>query len=143
MTADEMAELHARAFAGRGRAWSAGEIAGLLESPHVVPVTHGRAFALARIAADEAELLTIATDPAHRRQGLARRVLAALEREVAARGAMRLFLEVAGDNHAARGLYGCCGFTELARRNAYYKAPGGARVDAHVLQKALAQARAD
>ncbi|MEQ9261122.1 MAG: GNAT family N-acetyltransferase [Roseovarius sp.] len=132
-----MAALHARAFAGRGRAWSAEEIAALLENPHVLAVTRPEAFALARVVADEAELLTIATDPDHRRQGLARGVLASLEHAASQRGAARLFLEVAEDNGPARGLYAACGFVEIARRKGYYAAPGGGRVDALLMEKAL------
>ena len=72
---DRAAALHAESFApsasapGRGRI-----IAELVASPGVAGLLlqvdgHDAGFALCRVAADEAELLTIAVRPAHRRQG--------------------------------------------------------------------------
>ena len=48
-----VAVLLARAFAGTSRGWSADEIAGLLDSPHVFAVNAPNAVALGRVAADE------------------------------------------------------------------------------------------
>ncbi|MFN4101064.1 MAG: GNAT family N-acetyltransferase, partial [Pararhodobacter sp.] len=106
MTPEALAALHARAFA-TPPPWSAAGFAGLLDSPLVFLTAdaQGRAFALGRVVAGEAELLTLATDPAARRQGLARAQMAAFEREAQARGAVTAFLEVAEDNAAARALY--------------------------------------
>ncbi|MBR0654958.1 GNAT family N-acetyltransferase [Plastoroseomonas arctica] len=44
-------------------------------------------------------------DPAHRRRGVARSLLAALARAGQAQGARHLWLTAAGDNHAAHALY--------------------------------------
>ena len=136
MTPEAMAELHAAAFAGQGRGWSAEEFAALIGSEHVFALGDARAFALCRGGAGEGEVLTIATDPALRRQGYARRLLGGLEAEAARRGARRLFLEVAADNAAARGLYAGAGYAEIGRRAGYYaRDKGAARVDALVLEK--------
>jgi GNAT superfamily N-acetyltransferase len=58
-----------------------------------------------------AGLFCMATDPRHRRRGLARAVLAAGARWAAARGCARLYLQVEQDNIAARHLYARAGFT--------------------------------
>ena len=75
---------------------------------------------MARIAADEAEILTLAVMPEQRRLGLARGLLA--EAAVVAEncGAVALFLEVALRNAAARGLYEAAGFVVVGQRRRYY-----------------------
>ena len=135
MTPEEMAATHARAFTGRGQVWCAGEIAELLASPHVFAVGDARCFAMGRVVAGEAELLTLACDPAHQGKGLGRACLAAFEAGAKARGAEECFLEVAEDNTAAQALYKSAGYTEAARRRAYYARQGAAPVDALILRK--------
>lgn len=137
MTPEQMAACHARAFGGAARPWTESEFAALLDSPHVFAAGDARAFALARAVADEAELLTIATDPCRRRQGLARQALGRIEAMAAQRGAQRMFLEVADDNRAAIALYRASGYHRIARRSGYYEAAGG-RTDAVIMQKAIA-----
>lgn len=136
MTPDALAGIHARAFK-RSRPWSAKEFTELLASPHVFlcPGAHG--FALGRAIADEAELLTLATDPAHRRQGQARACLDAFEAQALARGGARAFLEVDAENHAALELYRTAGYTLEATRPNYYALPDGTRADALVFTKPL------
>lgn len=109
----------------------------MLDSPHVFATFANHGFALTRAVADEAELLTIATDPLHQRKGVARSLLDRLEAEARARNARRLFLEVAEDNAAACALYKSAGYTELARRRGYYEKPDGGRADALILRKSL------
>ncbi len=87
--------------------------------------------------ADEAEIVTIATDPGAQRQGSARRLLATFEGQASERGATRVFLEVAADNLAAIALYQAAGYHEVARRAGYYNRSGGGRVDALILEKPL------
>ena len=77
-------------------------------------------FVLARIAADEAEILTILVLPPCRRQGLARLLLVTVAEEAKRRGVITLFLEVAASNDAALDLYTKVGFTEIGRRKGYY-----------------------
>jgi ribosomal-protein-alanine N-acetyltransferase len=85
-----------------------------------------------RIAADQAEILTICTLPGQRRTGVGRHLLAAAIGAMHADGARRLFLEVAVDNDAAIGLYRALGFTDEGRRRSYYAGPHGP-VDALIL----------
>lgn len=138
MTPETLAAIHARAFARSGRGWSAAEFAALLESPYVFVFIKENAFALGRVIADEAELLTLATDPAARRLGLARAALEGFETEARARGATRGFLDVAEDNAPARALYASAQWHECARRSAYYPRAGGQAADALILEKPLA-----
>lgn len=138
MTPEDMARTHARAFAGQSRGWSAQEMADLVQSPLVFAVGDARAFALGRAIAGEAELLTLATDPDHRRLGLARGCIAAFEATAQSRGARTAFLEVAADNMAARALYKVSGYQEIACRTGYYTHADRAAVDALILQKSFA-----
>lgn len=131
-----MADLHARAFAGQGRAWEAEEFAALLNSPHVFAITEKNGFALGRAIADEAELLTIATHPEHRGEGLARANLERFHTAARARGATSAFLEVAEDNAAAIRLYRTAGYTQAGRRNGYYQR-GNEKVDALLMVRPL------
>jgi ribosomal-protein-alanine N-acetyltransferase len=102
----------------------------------VQPSQDLRAFALGRVILDEAELLTLATDPDRRRQGLARACLAAFEEEARQRAATTAFLEVAATNAAARALYESAGWHRTGLRKDYYKSPQG-RIDAIVMSKPL------
>lgn len=139
MTPEACAALHARGF-DTGRPWRAAEFAALLDSPHVFVVGDGTAFALGRALAGEAELLTIVTDPGHRRRGLARDRLERFEAEARARGAATAFLEVAEDNPAARALYIAAGYAEAGRRPAYYPRGTAAPAAAMVLTRCLGTA---
>lgn len=137
MTPEALADLHAQAFAGQSRSWSAAEFRDLLDRDHVFVVGDATAFAMGQAVAGEAELLTLATDPEVRRQGRGRACLRAFEDAAVSRGAERLFLEVAADNDAALALYLSEGFSDLARRVGYYTRSQGRPVDALVLEKRL------
>ncbi|MCF3963756.1 GNAT family N-acetyltransferase [Streptomyces fuscigenes] len=69
--------------------------------------------AFRRHDATTAELKRIWTHPAHRRRGLARRVVAELEREAAARGYRRVFLTTGPRQPEARALYLAAGYRPL------------------------------
>lgn len=103
----------------------------LVHGPHSRP----DGFAIARVAADEAELLTIATRPEQRHSGIGRALLREVAAMAAQRGARTLFLEVDATNEAALGLYNREGFAKTGVRKGYYKAAGQPRSDA-VLMKA-------
>ncbi|MGW1001959.1 GNAT family N-acetyltransferase [Streptomyces sp. NPDC002520] len=74
------------------------------------PVAGG---AFRRYDATTAELKRIWTHSAHRRRGLARRVVAELEREAGARGYRRIYLTTGPRQPEARGLYLATGYTPL------------------------------
>jgi [ribosomal protein S18]-alanine N-acetyltransferase len=131
-----LAATHARAFSSL-RPWSAPEFALLLASPAMILCGDARAFVLGRVTLDEAEVLTVATDPDHRRRGLARTALAAFDARAETRGATSAFLEVAEDNIAATLLYKGAGYAEVGRRPGYYRDDAGKAVAALILRKAL------
>ena len=136
MTPEVLARIHAQAFSST-RAWSAAEFRDLLDQPGMVLTGDDRAFALLRVTLDEAEVLTVATAPEHRRKGLARAVLAQAETAVQTLGAAVIFLEVAEDNDAARALYAQAGYAQIGRRPGYYLPKDAAPVAALVLRKAV------
>jgi len=82
-------------------------------------------FAILRRSDIDAEILTVATHPQQRGQGLAEAVLRAAAAECRADGLRHIFLEVAEDNAAARALYQRLGFAPIGRRPAYYAREGG------------------
>ncbi len=139
--AGAVAALHAASFA---RGWDAPEIARMLMDRAVIAdgVFLGGArqpsgFILSRIAADEAEILTIAVDPDCRGRGLARLLLGHHAPELARRGVGRLFLEVEEDNAPALALYRRAGFRQVGERAGYYPKPDGSRARALVMRLEL------
>lgn len=140
---DLAARLHGIAFAPLGeRAWSRQEIAELLATPGVKGLVHEQGgepagFALWRVAADEAELLTIAVAPECRRRGMGRALLAAVLAAAREEGVAHLLLEVGEDNQPARALYEVAGFATVGRRAAYYERGANRRADALVMRLVL------
>ena len=130
-----LAEIHRQAF---DDPWPTADLAVLIDSPGAfafaalddgAPV----AFILCRIAADEAEILTLATAPSARRRGAAAALIQASRARAAEAGANHLFLEVAQDNLGAVALYSGKGFVEVGRRRSYYRRQTGA-VDALLMR---------
>jgi ribosomal-protein-alanine N-acetyltransferase len=159
--ADALFRLHRRCFSGNAM-WSARAFAHALNDDRFVllhapwpPATVGRAevdepggFVLGRVAVDEADMLTLAIQPALRRRGMARALVTRFEATMRARGARMGYLEVAEDNLPGRALYRAAGWEEAGRRPGYYRAakaagPGAAAVpasgvDAVLMRKRLA-----
>lgn len=122
----QMADIHALSFA---RPWNEADIDRLLAGKGVksfVARIEGEAsagavgFIITRIAADEAEIISIATNPARRRKGIARELLHAAIRELQRDRIARLFLEVDEKNTPALGLYRKLGFRQVGQRKGYY-----------------------
>jgi len=80
-----------------------------------------QAMACGWLILDELHITVVAVDPALRRLGLGRAVLAGLLALGQAAGARHATLEVAAPNGAARGLYAAAGFKEAGVRRAYYR----------------------
>ena len=83
----------------------------------------------------QADVVTLAVDPAHWAQGTGAALLSALVDEAGRRGYTEVVLEVRKDNPRARRLYLRHGFTEIGIRRGYYQPSG---VDAVVMRKVLA-----
>ncbi|MBS0564106.1 MAG: ribosomal protein S18-alanine N-acetyltransferase [Proteobacteria bacterium] len=135
MTAADLARIHAACFASP-RPWTAAEFAALLGPGPCFLLEEPGGFALGRVIADEAELLTIAVLPEARNRGMGRRLLAGFLREAAARGAATAFLEVGATNESALALYRKAGFRAAGRRPGYYR-DAGLVADALVLRLSL------
>lgn len=131
-----LADTYAAAFPAE-RSWSAGEFSALLAAPGAIFTGDATAFVLGRVTLDEAEILTLATHPDHRREGRARTALAAFHATAHAAGATTAFLEVAEDNAAARALYEAAGYVHAGRRPGYYPRPGQAPAAALILRRPL------
>lgn len=128
-----LAALHAAAFPP-GEAWGPDAIHLMLAMPGAFGLwREAEGFVLARAAAGEAEILTLAVAPVARRRGLGAALLAAAMAAARARGAEAMFLEVSEGNAPARALYRSFGFAEVGRRRRYY--PDGS--DALVLRRGL------
>lgn len=130
-----LAALHGAAFPDDP--WDADALRALAFASGAITLVAPGGFILMRVAADEAEVITLAVDPAFRRRGLGRHLLAAGLRRAAEAGAATAFLEVATDNIAAIALYRDAGFIEVGRRRNYYHRPLVGPVDALVLTRPL------
>ncbi|QPC88584.1 GNAT family N-acetyltransferase [Mesorhizobium sp. NBSH29] len=138
-----LAALHRDDFS---RPWSANEFDDLLAQHTVFGFAAFEAgkgksgpvgFALARLAADEAEILTITVSRAHRRQGLGRQMMDAVLRRLHTARAEALFLEVDETNAPAIALYLRLAFHEVGKRPAYYQGPDNRKANALVMRRDL------
>ena len=134
-----LAEIHASAFK---RGWSDAEFeALLLQSGVHALIAHYRntfgwrtpaGFILYRLAADVAEILSVAVAPQCRRRGIGKALIEDALRHLYREGARSIHLEVEDSNLAAIGLYRGVEFRESGRRTGYYtqgrQTPGGALV---------------
>lgn len=80
-------------------------------------------YAVAFVAADEAELMNLAIATGARGLGIGSRLLFSVLGEARDAGADWIWLEVRGSNAAARALYDRSGFTEVGIRKHYYDQP--------------------
>jgi [ribosomal protein S18]-alanine N-acetyltransferase len=139
--ADALACLHARVF---DDPWDGQAFAELLRQPgakafmaRVGDPPEAVGLILGRVAADEAEILSLAVRMDRQRRGLAARLLSALHRAARRARARTLYLEVGAGNGAALAFYARRGFRACGRRAAYYQHPGRPAEDALVLYLAL------
>jgi ribosomal-protein-alanine N-acetyltransferase len=117
---DVLAAIHAAAFPSPD-AWGRDVFDLQLAMPNVFALLHeSGGMILVRIAADEAEILTLAVTPAARRHGLGRILLVKATEMAAACGVRVVFLEVSVANIAALALYTSLGFIQAGRRRQYY-----------------------
>ncbi len=140
-----MAAIHRTCFA---KPWDPAAMAQFLASPDVLCLMGSVAdssggiaggMLIARRAADEAELLTLAVAPACRNAGLGTALLKSAMNLLREAGAVRLFLEVEEGNEAALRLYRSLGGEPVGRRPGYYEG----RADAAIFSLALSPPAAD
>lgn len=136
---EALSSLHGASFAER---WSTQSIEGLLDSAGVFAAAAYNGselwgFVIARAAADEAEILTLAVQERARRRGAGRALVIAAAQQAEERGAHVLFLEVGRANVPARGLYEALGFRVVGERKGYYRDTEGKPKDALTLRTDL------
>lgn len=124
-----------------GEAWTYAQCMGMLSLPGVWMVIASRngedlGFAMARIAADEAELLLIATTRSSQRSGIGGALLRSVLAEAQALNAARIHLEVRSGNPALE-LYSREGFSKIGERRSYYRGKSGELFDAHTYSREL------
>lgn len=134
-----LAQLHALSF---HRGWGESEFDQLLRSREVLAhrLRLGRAtdgFIISRIAADEAEILSVAIAPNRRGRGLSRGLLTTHLGHLAGLGVAKVFLEVEENNQPAVRLYQRTGFRTVGRRDRYYREADGQELNALVMQRDL------
>jgi ribosomal-protein-alanine N-acetyltransferase len=137
--APKLAQLHGASF---HRGWGEGEFEQMLTERNTLVhrLRQGRkviGFAVSRMAADEAEILSIAVDPKHRGRGLSRNLLLTHLGHLAGRGVRTVFLEVEENNQPARRLYARAGFAVAGHRERYYKQPDGEQLNAVLMRRDL------
>jgi len=137
--APKLAELHGASF---HRGWGEGEFEAMLTERNMLVhrLRVGRkiiGFAATRVAADEAEILSIAVEPSHRGRGLSRQLLLTHLGHLAARGVRSVLLEVEENNRPARRLYDRAGFTIAGRRERYYRQGSGQELNAVLMRRDL------
>ena len=132
--AAELAHLHGELF---DTPWNTSSIEQLLAHPGSISLVacagqplKTAGFAIGQVAADEAELLTVAVRRDAQRKGVGKSLVQAIGRAAKNAGARKLYLEVAADNAAALALYQALQFTVTGRRKAYYERPGAQAEDA-------------
>ena len=137
--APRLAQLHGASF---HRGWGEGEFESMLTERNtlVQRLRLGRrtiGFAVSRMAADEAEILSIAIDDGYRGRGLSRDFLLTHLGHLAGRGVRTIFLEVEENNQPAIKLYERSGFIVVGRRERYYQQAGGEQLNALLMRRDL------
>ncbi len=137
--APKLAQLHGASF---HRGWGEAEFESMLteRSTLVHRLRLGRrtiGFAVSRMAADEAEILSIAIDDGYRGRGLSRDLLLTHLGHLAGHRVRRIFLEVEENNQPARRLYERAGFAVVGRRERYYRQGDGEQLNALLMRRDL------
>jgi ribosomal-protein-alanine N-acetyltransferase len=137
--AARLAQLHGASF---HRGWGEGEFETMLSERNTLVhrLRAGRkiiGFAVSRIAADEAEILSIALDQNHRGRGLSHQLLRTHLGHLVGRGVCTVFLEVEENNQPARRLYERGGFVIVGRRERYYREANGEQLNALLMRRDL------
>ena len=137
--APALAQIHGASF---HRGWSEGEFENMLSERNTLVhrLRMGRkviGFSVSRIAADEAEILSIAVAQSHRGRGLSNTLLLTHLGHLAGRGVRTVFLEVEENNQPARRLYKRAGFAVAGRRERYYRQASGEPLNALLMRRNL------
>lgn len=141
--AAKLAEAHAEG--GFMAPWSSGDFEVMLADRSIVAdgVYVGRSggtlagFVVSRVAADEAEILSIVIRSRFRKRGFGTRLMRFHQQKLELRRIVSLFLEVEEGNTPARALYQRMGFERIGQRDAYYHRADGGTATAIVMKRSL------
>jgi [ribosomal protein S18]-alanine N-acetyltransferase len=137
--APALARIHGASF---HRGWGEGEFESMLTERNTLVhrLRLGRkviGFSISRMAADEAEILSIAVAETHRGRGLSNKLLLSHLGHLAGRGVRTVFLEVEENNRPARRLYERAGFAVVGHRERYYRQSGEEPLNALLMRRDL------
>lgn len=126
--ANAISALHGRSFDEPWSPFTVRQVLNMAGAFGLMAVAESReddlcGFVLARAAAGECEILSLAAAPEWRGQGVGRILLDAAIARAAGLGVTSVFLEVAEDNLVAQALYRSRGFNAVGRRPGYYRRP--------------------
>lgn len=129
-----LVELHAASFQP---SWKESDFNGMFMIAHTVAFVAQEGFAVVRLIAGEAEILTFAVNPQARRRGIGGALIASLKEWLKTNKAETVFLEVRQSNLPAINMYVKAEFTSISERKDYYSNPDGSRESAIVMRLAL------
>jgi [ribosomal protein S18]-alanine N-acetyltransferase len=117
---------HALIESGLRPAWGRQRISWYVRHPESVVLTARSdrtiaGFAIMRYGDEAAHLNLLAVDPAHRRRGIARRLVTWLEETALTAGTFTVGLELRAENRAAQDFYRALGYREVGRVPGYYQ----------------------
>ncbi len=131
----QLAQIYAASFPEAAHHFSAESFAEFKKDKltQIYYAPHGAL--IARLIADEAEIITFFIAPQHQNQGEATQILHAFLQNCKAQNIQNIHLEVAKDNKTALTFYQKFGFTPQGVRKNYYKRQNGEKIDAILLRK--------
>ena len=118
---DILVEMEKEYFAD---SWSENSVKLQIENQKVIVIKFGEiilGYCIFMVAADEGEILRIATCKNIRKAGLGKKLLTSVISEMKESGVKEVFLEVRAGNESAIALYKSIGFSEIGIRKGYYK----------------------
>lgn len=105
--------------------WNAQDFTALFLLPSTKGWMNSDSLLLCSCVLDEMEILTLCVHPSARRQGKAEALLARLVAEAEKLQVKRIFLEVSVENKPAVLLYEKMGFSQIGKRQNYYRTKQG------------------
>ncbi len=118
---DAILEMENEYFAD---SWSENSVKLQIENQKVIAIKFAEnllGYCIFMVAADEGEILRIATRKDIRKSGLGKKLLTSVLSEMKKSGVNEVFLEVRAGNESAISLYKSVGFNEIGIRKGYYK----------------------
>ena len=107
--------------------WSENSVKLQIDNQKVIVLKHNEdifGYCIFMVAADEGEILRIATLKNMRKAGFGKKLLSSVICEMRESGVNEVFLEVRAGNESAIALYKSIGFEEIGIRKGYYKDNG-------------------